>query len=117
MSGPPGKTGAVAGPTSTKSPKSIHIREANGGFIVAKHGGNDDSFSGQDHVAKSFNHAIRLAKEHMGGGSVDATPDTEGSAEDMGENEKSESKAEADDKPKPKAAKGTLKKRDHSETY
>lgn len=112
-----GSPAAVAGPTSSKMPKSIHIREANGGFIVSKHGGNDDHFSGQDHVAKNFNHAVKLAKEHMGGGSTDATPNADGNSGDMGEKESTEDKAESDDKPKAKAAKGTLKKRDHSETY
>lgn len=87
-------------------PRSAHIREAKGGFILSKHGGDKESFMGEDHVAPDVESAIAALKEHMGGGEAGESP-----KESMKEGKRVTARGEKDaDAPK-------VKKRKTSETY
>lgn len=60
----PGASGVV----KKGKPRSVQVREAEGGFILSKHGGDDDDGMGfpKDHVAADFDAAMNMAREHLG---------------------------------------------------
>ncbi len=66
---PPGTAKATAHKGPHKSPRSAHIREAEGGYILSKHGGDSDNGGmGSDHVAPDFETAMALCRDHLGAG-------------------------------------------------
>lgn len=60
--------------TPHKNPRSVHLREANGGFILSKHGGDEgDGMSAPtDHVAPDMQTAMSAIQQHMGGAAEEA---------------------------------------------
>jgi DNA-binding transcriptional LysR family regulator len=72
---------------SPKIPRSAHIREAEGGYILSKHGGDEDGIGfPKDHVAPDFDAAMAMARAHLGVGAtpvVTAAPDQGGAKKDV----------------------------------
>lgn len=107
-----------------KNPRSAHVREANGGYIMSAHGGDGDPM-GQDHVAPDMASIMSKLQSHMTGGGggggvaepgeVPEAPQNDTAMEEQGEAET----APPVRRPTKKAAKkkAKIKLRAKSETY
>ena len=112
--------------SAEKSPRSVHIKEAEGGYVLQKHGGESaaEPFMGygKDHVASSFDEAMAAAHEHLGrpkssmmkGKDDEESPEhekTESKTKEKSEGEKPEAKT------REKGSSGGVKMRTSSESY
>jgi hypothetical protein len=106
-------------PMPHKNPRSAHIREANGGYIMSMHGGDGEPM-GSDHIAPDMGTIMNKLKAHMIGAEGGEDPSQE--TDETPDAEVSEAVGEPKAKPKKKASKPAPKKsavkvRDYSETY
>ncbi len=101
-------------PMPHKNPRSAHIREAQGGFIISKQGGDGaEPFGSTDHVAPNIDAAMTAAREHLGGagGEMADPADPNEPAEAAPAVAASQAPGDA------KAGPSKIKKRMKSETY
>lgn len=96
-----------------KNPRSAHIREANGGYIMSAHGGDGEPM-GADHVAPDIATIMSKLSSHMGGAEESGEMPMESPSMEMAETEKEPKKKSPPPKSKKKSK---IKLRDKSETY
>ena len=99
-----------------KNPRSAHIREANGGYIMSA-GGGDDMGMGADHVAPDLDSMIERMRGHMSPAEIAAAVEGGGMPPEAMAEEAPPPKKKPAAKAKKKGKKAKIKLRDKSETY